>query len=187
VNQKLSLLAQYNSNPNLYKCPADNKLNQGRVIQRSVSMNCAVGTRWYTGGLAGGPPNGPPGEPVGGGWLSGFYADPDPNYRRYGKITQIIKPSPVDLWIIMDENPDTINDPLMAICMTPHVVDFPARYHNGGSGIAFADGHSELHKWMDDFAQTLPPGTTTGQGQMFNPVPPSQDLAWIQPRTSAPK
>ena len=146
-------------NPAIYKCPADISVIQGKTRVRSVSMNCAVGTRWWTAGLGGGIPKmANPGDPVCGGWLSGFYVDPpgDPNYHTYGKSTQITRPSPSDLWIIMDENPTTINDPLMAICMTPTVVDFPATYHNGGSGIAFADGHSELHKWMDDFTQSLP-------------------------------
>ena len=194
VDPKLSSLATYNSQPGIYKCPADNKLNQNKVIQRSVSMNCAVGTRWWTAGY-GGPGNTNPrtaakplGGPVGGGWLSGFYADPDPSYRTYSKITQIFKPNPSDLWVIMDENPNTINDPLMAISMDPTVVvDFPAQYHAGGSGISFADGHSELHKWVDDFVQFLPPGTLTGQGSTFHPIPPSHDAAWIEPRTSALK
>jgi prepilin-type processing-associated H-X9-DG protein len=191
VNPQLSLLALYNTNPATYRCPADTSMVQGRPRARSVSMNCAVGTRWYTAGL--GSPAGPNpnhlrvGDPVGGAWLSGFYADPDPNYRTYGKITQMTKPGPSMTWVIMDENPDTINDTCLIIAMTQVLVDFPANYHNGAAGISFADGHTEMHKWTDDFAQTLPPGTINGQGVTINPVPPSHDLAWIQPRTSAPK
>ena len=199
VNPQLSCLAQYNSQPGIYKCPADNKLNQGRVIQRSVSMNCAVGTRWWTAGY-GGPGNTNPktaskplGGPVGGGWLSGSYTDPDPSYRTYSKITQIFKPNPSDLWVIMDENPDTINDPLLAVNMVPggNLVDFPAKYHAGAAGIAFADGHSEIHKWMDDFAQVIiiPPNTPTGTptSKTYPAIPPSNDSAWLQARTSALK
>jgi len=191
VNPQLSLLALYNTNPATYRCPADTSMVQGRPRARSVSMNCAVGTRWYSAGL--GSPPGPnpnhlrPGDPVGGGWLSGFYADPDPNYRTYGKITQMTKPGPSMTWVIMDENPDTINDTCLIIAMTQVLVDFPANYHNGAAGISFADGHTEMHKWVDDFAQALPPGAVTGQGVVLKPVPPSHDLAWIQPRTSAPK
>jgi prepilin-type processing-associated H-X9-DG protein len=187
VNPQLSLLALYNTNPAAYRCPADTSLTQGRSRARSVSMNCAVGTRWYTAGLGYGPQNGLVGSPVGGSWLSGHYADPDPNYRTYGKITQMTRPGPSMTWIIMDENPTTINDPLMAIAMTQVLIDFPAQNHNGGAGISFADGHTEMHRWVDAFATVLPPGTATGQGITF-PVPAnSQDLAWIQPRTSAPK
>jgi len=189
VNPQLSLLALYNTNPATYRCPADTSMVQGRPRTRSVSMNCAVGTRWYTAGLGspGGPHNGQVGDPVGGGWLSGFYADPDPNYRTYGKITQMTKPGPSMTWVIMDENPLSINDACMQMSMVQILVDFPGNYHNGAAGISFADGHTEMHKWTDDFAQTLPPGTIIGQGVTINPVPPSHDLAWIQPRTSAPK
>jgi prepilin-type N-terminal cleavage/methylation domain-containing protein/prepilin-type processing-associated H-X9-DG protein len=183
VNRNLSSLALYNSKPDIYKCPADITLNQGKIRARSVSMNCAVGTRWYTAGAGK-----PRGSPVGGGWLSGFYADPDPNYRTYGKITQMTRPGPSMTWVIMDENPDTINDPLMNIAMTPFLVDFPAKSHNGGAGMSFVDGHTEMHRWVDDFAQTFPTGgPVPGQGGTIRPVPPSHDLAWIQPRTSALK
>jgi prepilin-type processing-associated H-X9-DG protein len=191
VNRNLSSLALYNSKPDIYKCPADITLNQGKIRARSVSMNCAVGTRWYTAGLGGGTksyPGATPGDRVGGGWLSGSYHDPDPLYRSYGKISQITSPSPSDLWVIMDENPGSINDPLMAIAMTQEIVDFPASYHNGGAGISFADGHSEMRKWMDAFIQNVPTsGQNGGQGKVYPAPPNSQDLAWIQPRTSAPK
>jgi prepilin-type processing-associated H-X9-DG protein len=90
-------------------------------------------------------------------------------------------------WVIMDENPDTINDALLSIAMTQYIVDFPAKTHNGGAGIVFADGHAEMHKWTDDFAQTLPPGTITGQGTTIPAVAPYHDTAWLQPRTSARK
>jgi prepilin-type processing-associated H-X9-DG protein len=184
VNPQLSSLALYNTNPAAYKCPADIAVTSGHMRARSVSMNCAVGTRWYSAGAGK-----PRGSPVGGGWLSGSYSDPDPNYRTYGKITQMTRPGPSMTWVIIDENPDTINDPLMAVNMVPggNLVDFPAKSHNGGAGIVFADGHTEMHKWVDDFAQALPPGAVTGQGVVLKPVPPSHDLAWIQPRTSAPK
>jgi prepilin-type N-terminal cleavage/methylation domain-containing protein/prepilin-type processing-associated H-X9-DG protein len=193
VDPMLSSLAQYNQQPSIYKCPADITLSQNKVRARSVSMNCAVGTRWYSAGL-GSPPGTPPpgvrvGDPVGGGWLSGFYADPDPTYRTYGRMSQIFRPSPSDLWVIMDENPETINDPLMAVNMVSggNLVDFPAKYHAGGAGISFADGHSELHKWVDDFAQVVPPGTITGQGTTIPAIAPYHDSAWLQVRTSALK
>ena len=186
MSPQLSCLAGYNTNPFAYKCPADTLLKQGLVRPRSVSMNCAVGTRWWTAGLGTGAPAPSsqrlPGSPVGGGWLSGFYADPDPNYRTYGKITQMTKPGPPMTWVIMDENPLSINDACMQMSMAQILVDFPANYHNGGAGISFADGHTEMHKWTDDFAQTLPTGgLVPGQGGMIRPVPPSHDLAWIQP------
>ena len=188
VNPQLSLLALYNTNPAAYKCPADTSLVQGHPCARSVSMNCAVGTRWYTAGLGGGPSHGLAGSPVGGGWLSGYYSDPDPNYRTYGKITQMTKPGPSMTFVIADENPQTINDACMQISIAQILVDCPGNYHNGAAGISFADGHTEMHRWMDVFAQN-PSTMIVNPGGPGQPIVPSPclDLAWIQPRTTAPK
>ena len=35
-----------------------------------------------------------------------------------------------------------------------NLIDFPASYHNGAGVLAFADGHAEIHKWLD--ARTRP-------------------------------
>ena len=35
-----------------------------------------------------------------------------------------------------------------------NLIDFPASYHNGAGALAFADGHAEIHKWLD--ARTRP-------------------------------
>ena len=34
-------------------------------------------------------------------------------------------------------------------------IDFPGNYHNGAGNLSFADGHSEIHRWLD--ARTKPP------------------------------
>jgi prepilin-type N-terminal cleavage/methylation domain-containing protein/prepilin-type processing-associated H-X9-DG protein len=198
VNPQLSSLAAYNQNPALYKCPADISLAQGKFARaRSVSMNSCVGTRWWTAGLGTGaptPPIGPPGSPIGGGWSDApSYTDPDNNYHTFGKTSSFTAPGPSDTWVIMDENPYTINDPLMAVAMTPYIVDWPASYHGGGAGITFADGHAELHKWVDTLSQAIPPGVNPNNPNQMNPgsptsvTGPSQDLDWIQYRTTARK
>jgi prepilin-type processing-associated H-X9-DG protein len=46
----------------------------------------------------------------------------------------------------LDEHPDSIDDGCM------WAIDFqnlPTSYHNGACGFAFADGHSEIKKWLD--------------------------------------
>jgi prepilin-type processing-associated H-X9-DG protein len=87
----------------------------------------------------------------------------------------------------MDEHPDSINDAALAVeCgltgASDKMVDFPASFHNGACGIAFADGHSEIHKWLD--ARTKPPVTGTllalGVTQANN-----HDIDYLQPHTSA--
>ena len=197
VNPALTSLALYNTNPAAYKCPADITLFQGHVRQRSVSMNSAIGTRWWSAGVGTGAPLAssarPPGSAVGGGWLLGTYNDSQTTYRTYGKTSSFTVPGPSSTWVIADENPNTINDGSLVVSMAQIVVDFPANYHGGGAGLAFADGHTEIHKWVDVFLM-LPTtlNLLNASSEVGAPVSkfmsgPSQDLAWIQPRTSALK
>jgi prepilin-type N-terminal cleavage/methylation domain-containing protein/prepilin-type processing-associated H-X9-DG protein len=187
VNPNYSMVANYIRNALVYKCPADATPVNGIFHARSMSMNSAVGTRWYTAGQGGGPTIGPLGSPIGGGWLPGSYSDPQSAWLTYGKSSQILRPGPSDLWVLMDEHPDSINDPSLAVETgltgpATIIVDYPASYHNGACGIAFADGHSEIHKWLD--ARTKPPisGTLLPLGV---PSANNQDIAWLQFRTSA--
>ena len=194
VDPRLTCLALYNTNPAVYKCPADISLLQGHQRVRSVSMNSAVGTVWWSDSSHNGTKK--PGSAVGGGWLPGNYNDSQTTYRTYGKITQMTKPGPSSTWVIADENPNTINDGSLAVCMDGsgpegHIVDFPANYHGNACGLAFADGHAEMHKWVDVFTMLIPtPNMTIALPEVGSQVSAfmsgsSRDLAWIQPRTSA--
>jgi prepilin-type processing-associated H-X9-DG protein len=73
----------------------------------------------------------------------------------------------------------------MATPAVPYIlVDYPASYHNGAGGVAFADGHSDIHKWRDE--RTKP--RVTG---VYNSVPPASpspgniDTVWLAERSSA--
>ncbi|HLP76543.1 MAG TPA: prepilin-type N-terminal cleavage/methylation domain-containing protein [Candidatus Paceibacterota bacterium] len=165
VDPQYSVLGNYIRSPDVFRCPADQSSTQGKPRVRSISMNAAVGTRWYS--SRAGVGTYPVGAAVGGGWLSGSYMDPDPNYLTYGKMGSFYNPGPANTWVIMDENPVTINDALMAISMdVSKVVDFPARYHNNAAGIAFADGHSIIQKWTDAFSKDPPAGTVGSSGSL---------------------
>jgi prepilin-type processing-associated H-X9-DG protein len=65
------------------------------------------------------------------------------------------------------------------------IIDFPASYHNGACGVAFGDGHAEIHKWID--ARTKPPATYSWPGTLVLGVasPNNPDVDWMQARTSA--
>jgi prepilin-type processing-associated H-X9-DG protein len=185
VDPRLTCLALYNTNPAVYKCPADITLFQGHQRVRSVSMNSAVGTVWWSDSNHHGMKT--PGSAVGGGWLPGYYNDSQTTCRTYGKITQMTKPGPSSTWVIADENPDTINDGSLVVSMGQIIVDFPGNYHNGAVGISFADGHSEIHKWKDAFLALTPaPNLIVPSNEVGQAAPvPCLDLAWIQSRTSA--
>jgi prepilin-type processing-associated H-X9-DG protein len=87
----------------------------------------------------------------------GLYRDPSggsswyPDYFRYDRQSDIVQPTPTDLWVFNDEHPDSINDgwEITDVTSTAHYVDKPANYHGGSAGYAFADGHSAVHKWRE--------------------------------------
>jgi prepilin-type N-terminal cleavage/methylation domain-containing protein/prepilin-type processing-associated H-X9-DG protein len=130
VSDKYSRLGSYiGKTKNIFKCPADNYLSasqraagwSGRV--RSLSGNIGVG--------AGNAEDGP------------F----DPIYQHYTKSSQFLHPGPTDMWVFLDEHPDSIND---AAFFTPHATemnDIASTLHDGACGFAMADGHAEIHKW----------------------------------------
>ena len=153
---------------------------------RSMSMNSAVGTRWY--GIADAPPvpvRG--GSPVQGGWLPGAaYNAGQTAWQTYAKLTSIARPSPVNLWVLMDEHTDSINDSSMATpAVSGYLIDYPASYHNGAGGVAFADGHSEIHKWLD--ARTKPPVKNVPNSLSALTCPGNVDTQWLAERSSAPR
>jgi prepilin-type N-terminal cleavage/methylation domain-containing protein/prepilin-type processing-associated H-X9-DG protein len=179
VDPKFSLLATYQKSASLYRCPADtSKATTGQPRVRSMSMNSAVGTLYNST-----PAGTKVGDAIDGGWLAGAtYSPGQTTWYTYGKMASIIYPSPSDLWVFMDENPTTINDPSMAVqcgAATALFVDAPAVYHNGAAGLAFADGHSEVHRWVEDFTKNIKVLGTT------DPNSNNRDLKWLQARTSA--
>ena len=72
-------------------------------------------------------------------------------WRIYDKMSAVVNPTRT--WVLMDEHPDSINDAALAVACTQadttgaKIIDYPANYHNGACGIAFSDGHAEIHKW----------------------------------------
>jgi len=184
-----TMLSSYITRVGTYKCPDDNVLIEGHLNCRSYSMSSAVGTKWHDALVNG---NGAVGDPVSGGWLSLPYADPDPNYVTFGKMTSFLAPGPANTWVLADENPLSINDGCLDVSMTgTEVVDYPSGLHAGGCGIAFVDGHSEIHKWKSPFIYSPPLNTQLGQlGD--SELPPgdtnaAQDLAWLAAHTTVHK
>jgi prepilin-type processing-associated H-X9-DG protein len=80
-----------------------------------------------------------------------------PAYRQFLTATSIRFPS--RLFVMIDEHPDSINDGFMQTDPTPtpaSFADLPASYHGGACGIAYADGHSEIHTWKSKVCTILP-------------------------------
>jgi prepilin-type processing-associated H-X9-DG protein len=116
-------------------------------------------------------------------WFDGLDADGfGPAYTIYQKSGQVLNHGPAMTIVSVDERCDSINDGEWCSGMNGwpdqpqawEIVDFPASYHAGACGFAFADGHSEIHKWRD--SRTTPP---IGKCEHRAPVPNSVDAYWI--------
>ncbi len=135
IDEKYSKLAKYFGNAkNVLKCPSDKflapvqKARGWKERVRSISGNIGIGD--------GNAETGP--------WES--------IYKHIKKTSEFLFPGPSETWVYLDEHPDSIND---AGFFNPRVsswIDQPASYHNGAAGLAFADGHAEIHKWIGSLA-----------------------------------
>jgi prepilin-type N-terminal cleavage/methylation domain-containing protein/prepilin-type processing-associated H-X9-DG protein len=169
VGQKYSALANYTVNAGIFKCPADRSGqfgSSGLPRVRSVSMSQAIGPG--NDGTAGGQG---PHLPRSDGW------------RVYLKESDMSNPSPSQLWVITDEHPDSINDSGFAVSMEDSQwVDLPAPYHNNATSFSFADGHSEIHKWLSSTG--IPPVLYGPNGTGPTIAGGNPNVVWLQQRTS---
>lgn len=189
-------LSPYLRSPFIYHCPADNWNDPNAGNQphiRSYSMNSAIGTVWWSSFQSGGPALG---SPVNGGWLNGSaYQNTQTTWLVYGKASSFTRPGPANTFVIMDENAYSINDGSLAISANAsagatYLIDWPAGNHNQAAGISYADGHSEVHKWMDPRTCNpllTDPNLVHGQGGQASPSvnPIDPDCYWLAPRASA--
>ena len=82
---------------------------------------------------------------------------PASRYRVYSRLSHIV--SPTETFVMIDEHPDSINDAAFGVEMVEpgasngRIIDYPASYHNGAAGLSFADGHSEIHRWVGSAIQ----------------------------------
>ena len=146
----------------IYKCPADQVPCLAGPRVRSVSMNAFVG------------PQNNQGTPINSAWM------------------QFIKESDIrnstGIYVFLDEHPDSINDGWFVFCNAAdpsergYWSDLPASYHNRAGGFSFADGHSEIKKWLT--------GTTCRAVQKTDsdfPIPvgsDQRDIQWVAERTT---
>ena len=95
----------------------------------------------------------------------------------YLRQSELLRPS--ELWVYLDEHPDSINDGCFSTLAPANTWnDLPASYHNGACGFSFADGHGETHKWLDGSTRQPVTQSSWMGGLKANP-PNNRDLAWI--------
>jgi prepilin-type N-terminal cleavage/methylation domain-containing protein len=107
--------------------------------------------------------------------------------RKLGDITSH-QPGPAMTFVILDERPESINDGYFVVEMDGYsptqlgsveLVDYPGIAHGLACGFGFADGHSEIHRWVDAVIHApLPPTTTDYSASQ------GKDVRWLQDRCS---
>jgi len=154
----------------VWRCPADNSVSKhgNRLIPRvrSMSMN-----NWLN---SNSPWNG------------------NSKWRILRKTSDMTSPGPAGTWLLIDEREESINDGFFVVDMAGYptaessivLVDYPASYHNGAGGLNFADGHSEIRKWLDP--RTKPPLKKNANIPLNIPSPRNADIRWLQERSTSP-
>jgi prepilin-type N-terminal cleavage/methylation domain-containing protein/prepilin-type processing-associated H-X9-DG protein len=170
VGANYALFAPILPGERIYKCPADKSLwplwnAAGTMVQeiRSYAMNCYVGTA----GLI---------NPI----------TVNSGYRIYTKSAQINADSPVNRFVFTDVNPANICTPAFGVDMTLTTwIHYPSGLHRQRGVMVFADGHVEVHHWLD--SRTMPQITSGNYIGHNNSAVGNVDLAWIAAHTTSKK
>lgn len=161
------LLFPYVNNFGVYKCPADHSFITFATKQlphvRSMSMNTWLG-------------------PV------AAWNGESNTVCCYYTETDLRRPGAANLWVFMDENPTGINDGSF-VCdpssaHNANWIDAPAVYHNNCSGMSFADGHAEIHRWHDGALFNLTIVQSTSGTTISPQQSPPSDLNWLENASS---
>jgi prepilin-type N-terminal cleavage/methylation domain-containing protein/prepilin-type processing-associated H-X9-DG protein len=136
----------------VYKCPADKSIDTYYKVPRdrscSANMYCGADLNSYNTSAFG-------------------YNTAYKPFYKYTDLSAGFGTS--DCFVFLDENPLTLNDGYFEyIADGTGINDQPAVNHGNSSSFSFADGHCELHKWLDAF-QTYKPTYNASQ----------QDPKWL--------
>ncbi|MBI4658182.1 MAG: prepilin-type N-terminal cleavage/methylation domain-containing protein [Verrucomicrobia bacterium] len=168
LDPKYAAFAPYLRSRASYKCPSDKTtyvLDRGKPVPqiRSYAMNSYLGT-----------------TPSIGGHIS-------PLYRTLRKTSEIL--APASIFLFQDVTPQNLCTAAFVVLMPGREPDtffhVPATHHNRSGVVAFADGHSEPHRWRDP--RTFRTAALGVKIAHYDFSPRNTDLAWIQERTAIAK
>ena len=164
----------------MFVCPADRFLTknqkswQNRI--RSCAMNGALGdgSKWFA-----------PGTPGNSSTWPAFY-----NPKKFGHLHN---PGPADCWVVMDEHPNSNDDatfyvnPADANGQGTSFTELPGSMHANAGGIAYADGHADIHVWRGAVTtQPFNPNLNKYLQAVGSLDPASvNDLTWLAQHTPA--
>ncbi len=165
LNLSRAQLGPYVKDVASYRCPSDQSqvmIGGTRYFRvRSYSMSGAMGVTY-------------------GSWF--------PSYRTFVRMSDIYNPPPSACFVLIDEHAGSINDSMFAFTMPDYptstcMVDFPAARHDRAGALSFADGHVELHRWIDN--RTTPMESPPTMLLLNVKQPNNPDLLWLSSRGTA--
>jgi prepilin-type N-terminal cleavage/methylation domain-containing protein/prepilin-type processing-associated H-X9-DG protein len=163
------LLGPYVQNTGVYHCPADlSRAGTQPYRVRSYSMNGFVGS------------------PVGDNLDS-------TTYKVFRKTSDFLQPS--EIYVFLHEHANTIDDGWYIFCANNDPTErsqwenLPTSAHGNAGSFSFADGHSEIHKWL--VGSTSPPENYNGGGSVGDGWQvgnnPTTDINWVANHSSVLK
>ena len=167
-----SAFRPYNQSFGIYRCPGDGVPSDNGFRVRSYSLSVAL--------------NNSAADNV----YATLTAD-GKQYFRVKKTSQLTKPGPSSTYSFLDESPNTLlNSGGATFTFKPGMTvgnhemrSFPGLHHGGKStGVAFADGHTEMHRWLEDL--TISEGKAV-KGKLTTPktVGKSRDYEFLDQST----
>lgn len=172
MDVKNSKFAPYLQSAAVYKCPAD--LSQIKLGAQKYARVRSMGMSQAMGG---------PGE-----WLppGSSMSSAQKKYKTFYKNSDLAAVGSSQLYVLLDEHPDSINAGGFANMMVEapaqaRIIDYPASYHNKAAGLSFADGHAEIRKWQDP--RTVQP-VKFYEMPLNVASPNNKDMVWLSERTS---
>jgi prepilin-type N-terminal cleavage/methylation domain-containing protein/prepilin-type processing-associated H-X9-DG protein len=170
LNPEHAQLANYLHSVNVLKCPADNYVSGANPgpRTRSIAMCQAMG-----------------GSVTDQGGISSR------KYLSANKLVDLVIPGPALCTVTLDQQGDSIDDATFAFNAgyaqgQEQWREMPGSYHGGTCCFSFADGHSEIHKWLETGGnnKTIYPVTmiTGNQPWKNRNILVSRDYEWMDDR-----
>lgn len=102
----------------------------------------------------------------------------NPGFKNNHKLSNIMSPAPSDAIVFCEEGP-TLDDGHFGF--DPKIggttwINVPAFYYGPSTGFSFADGHAEIHKWLDPETLKL----TASTANQVDRSSDHRDLNWVK-------
>ena len=123
------------------------------------------------------------------GWMGYTNRPLDTEFQFLRKTTDLVKISPAEAFVFVDERDDSVDDGFFGVTMVNStMVEIAANYHGGSGPVTFADGHAELHRWLSpDTQYPQQSGVATENYKFISVAADDPDLLWLQDHATRPE